>query len=67
MTNSDKGGIMLFFFCILFFCLGILFTINLTYDKRYKDGQIDALNGIVKYKKEIQKDSSVIWVEIKQK
>ena len=59
-------------FTIFTFFVGALSGIMVAFgaideSNTYKQGQIDAMNGIVKYKKEIQKDSSVIWVEIKQK
>lgn len=63
---NDSGlSIFLFLFGIIlgvFIAMGIKHTTKDT----YKDGQIDAMNGIIKYKKELQKDSTVIWVEIKQ-
>jgi len=30
----------------------------------YKEGQIDALNGVVKYKLQEQEDNTTVWVEI---
>jgi len=35
------------------------------YTGGYKDGQIDAVNGVIKYELQKQVDESVIWTEIK--
>ena len=68
MTEEKEYG----HFAIALFVWGIIIgfiimaTINTHIGNTHKQGQIDALNKIVKYKKETQKDSTVIWVEIKQ-
>jgi hypothetical protein len=63
--NYFDGFTTLTFFAGLL--CGLMIAFGYIQSDNYKQGQIDALNGIVKYKKETQKDSTVIWVEIKQK
>lgn len=54
----------LFILSFSFVMLGIIFLTIETNKESYKQGQIDAINGKIKYK--IQIDSSQNWVKIKQ-
>jgi predicted membrane protein len=49
----------------LMFVLGVVITVCVMWDNRengYKNGQIDALNGIIKYELVRQDDNSTMWV-----
>lgn len=52
------------FIAALFFCLIFLYPTHVK--QGYKQGQIDAINGNIKYHKVTHKDSTVTWEEIKQ-
>lgn len=54
-------------FVLLGFLIAVLLYVILPGDKGYKQGQIDALNGKVKYKKEKNQDGETVWMEIKRK
>jgi len=57
------GGIIFgFVIARLIFCVWISFIYK---DWGYKKGQVDCLNGIVKYELQKQNDNSELWVEIK--
>lgn len=56
------------FICTLVFLIGVVGIVLLNdvcSIDHYKRGQIDYHNGIVKYHRVIQPDSSVVWEEIK--
>ena len=63
MNNETIGGII--FSAITGSLLGILITI-LFFANDYKNGQIDALNGNVKYELITNQDSTRIWERIKK-
>lgn len=48
---------------ILLMWFGILFIFSIM-DESYKQGQIDALNGNIKYELRIVVDSTAVWEEI---
>jgi hypothetical protein len=51
---------------VLFAALTILIVFS-KYEDGYKDGQVDAINGKIKYKLEEREDKTTDWVEIKNK
>jgi len=55
----EGAGVIL----LVWFMIVMLLCIE-TYDQRYKEGQIDAINGTIKYKLVTNPDSSKIWRKI---
>jgi hypothetical protein len=51
----------------ILFVILILIVAHFEYEDGYKDGQVSAINGKVKYKLEEQEDKTTDWVEIKNK
>lgn len=47
--------------------IGIIIMLLIAERESYKEGQIDCMNGKVKYRLEKQKDNSIEWVEIEYK
>lgn len=52
-------SIVIYFFTILI----VVILLQVTSDKYYKQGQVDAINGKVKYELKVQPDSARIWVK----
>jgi hypothetical protein len=52
---------------IFAFIIGIIIGIMISANHLYKRGQIDAINGIIKYELVEQTDKIFIWEEIKNK
>ena len=52
---------------IIMFCLGLVFMGVTIHDTGYKNGQIDALTGKVKYELVEYPNKTKSWVEIKKK
>lgn len=65
--RSDPQGIFLILSTIVFLTFGVGGMVSELSDMhgeiQYKQGQIDALTGNVKYELETQKDSTTIWVK----
>lgn len=62
-TNDKEMKILLILFTIVLF-LAISLLAYLEPIEEYKQGQIDAMTGKVKYELQTQNDSTRIWVEI---
>lgn len=43
--------------------ISLMFSISIYGDKRYKQGQIDALNGKIKYERKENENREIIWIE----
>ena len=54
------GGLIMAFLCVGSVALGIF----IGKDVSYKQGQIDAINGIIKYELVTQPDSTKVWTDI---
>jgi hypothetical protein len=52
---------------IFAFIIGIIIGIMISANPVYKRGQIDAINGIIKYELVEQTDKTFIWEKIKNK
>ncbi len=64
MKNEDAvfaAGFLLGFVTVLFLCV-IFFIIR----PNYKDGQIDAINGVIKYELQVQHDGSTDWEKVSE-
>ena len=64
MNNKDVVMV-----CVLFFMIGILFLgfAQSCADETYKDGQVDAINGKIRYELVVHPDSTRTWEEKKSK
>ena len=60
--TSDEGGVSAAGFALA--AIGVL--VWLSASSSYRRGQIDAMNGIVKYEKQTNSDGETVWVERKQ-
>lgn len=62
MSYSDNEAVFVLFIGIVF---GIITTCVMfsTFHRTYKDGQIDAIQGKIKYKLEVQPNGETIWKE----
>lgn len=58
--NIEKVSIV---FIIIIFILIWSFGFYLGLNNGYKEGQIDAINGVIKYELVINKDKSMTWAE----
>jgi hypothetical protein len=54
-------------FIIVLFLIFVIFISKDKYKEGYKDGQVDAINGKVKYELKENEDKTTDWVEIKKK
>jgi hypothetical protein len=56
------------FYAFVFFVGGyitfLFIDLILNKNDNYRQGQIDALNGKIKYKKTVNKDGETVWIEI---
>lgn len=62
-TGIVVGGVVMFA-VMLVICVCITFPAK--HDEGYKQGQIDAMNEIIKYKLEKQPDGSSEWIEMEE-
>lgn len=65
--RPDPQGVGLLILTVLFLTFGVggmISELADTYgETQYKQGQVDALTGNVKYELQTQKDSTTVWVE----
>jgi phosphate/sulfate permease len=60
-----QGKGMLYLIIVILVTTGLLGTIiELSHEKGYKDGQVQAIIGNQEYTRQTQPDSTVIWVRI---
>ena len=65
--NCFRTGVFMSFIVTAFLCaMAGIFIDKATEQRSYKQGQIDALSGKIRYKLVEQSDKSTQWVEVKE-
>ena len=71
INNETEAWITMFGLIFLGFVFTVMVYVILDFcgliDKGYMQGQIDALNGKIEYKKTENKDKELIWTKVKLK
>lgn len=66
LAESDEGTFPFFLGVMLTTAAFLLVVVGMMGNGSYMEGQIDAINGVIKYELQEQENASVRWVEVKE-